>query len=92
MTTAHPTHKQSSFYGARFEERVADRQIIERVFGRMSPKYGACLWLYEHEGFSCPEIAKALHISVAAAKMRLQRARERFLTLYRGEMDGVGAL
>jgi len=86
MTTARPMHKQRSFNGARFEERVADRQIIEQVFRRMSPKYSVCLWLYEHEGFSCPEIAEALHISVSAAKMRLQRARERFLTLYRGEI------
>ena len=92
MTMAHPTHKQSGFDGARFEERVADRQIIERVFGRMSPKSSACLWLYEHEGLSCPEIAEALHISVSAAKMRLQRARERFLALYRGEIGGVEAL
>lgn len=86
MTTARSIQKQSSFNGARFEERVADRQIIERVFQRMPPKYGVCLWLYEHDGLSCLEIAETLHISVSATKMRLQRAREQFLTLYRREI------
>ncbi|HLI05330.1 MAG TPA: RNA polymerase sigma factor [Ktedonobacteraceae bacterium] len=78
--------RQCGIHTARFEERVADRQIIERVFGRMSPKYRVCLWLHEHEGFSCPEIGKRLHISVTAVKMRLKRAREQFLTLYRQEI------
>ncbi len=86
MTTARSIQKQSSFNGARFEERVADRQIIERVFQQMPSKYGICLWLYEHEGLSCREIAQTLHISVSATKMRLQRAREQFLTLYRREI------
>jgi len=86
MTTARSIQKQGRFNEARFEERVADRQIIERVFQRMPPKYGACLWFYEHDGLSCLEIAETLHISVPATKMRLKRAREQFLTLYRKEI------
>ncbi len=78
--------QQDRLNAGRFEERVADRQIIERVFRRMPPKYGVCLWLYEHEGLSCLEVAETLHISVPATKMRLMRAREQFLTLYREEI------
>jgi RNA polymerase sigma-70 factor, ECF subfamily len=86
MTTTRSMHKQGPFNGAQFEERVADCQIIEEVFRQMSPNYSACLWLHKHEGLSCPEIAETLHISVPATKMRLQRAREQFLTLYRKEL------
>ena len=86
MATSRVLQKQGSFTGAQFEERVADRQIIEGVFQQMSPKYRTCLWLHEHEGFSCPEIAEILHISISATKMRLRRAREQFLTLYQREI------
>lgn len=86
VTTTRSLQKQGRFNGALFEERVADRQIIEEVFRQMSPKYGACLWLYEHDGLSCKDVAETLHISVAATKMRLLRAREQFLTLYRKEL------
>src|SRR5439155_21197447 len=55
MTIAHWTHKQSSLDGAGFEERVADLQIIERVFGCMSAKASAGWWLLVHHGLSDPE-------------------------------------
>jgi RNA polymerase sigma-70 factor, ECF subfamily len=74
--------------GARFEQRVADREIVQRVLDRLPPKYAACLLLYEHEGFSCAEIAEVLNVSPSAVKMRLMRARERFITLYKQEVAG----
>lgn len=76
---------QSGVNWARIEERVAEHQIIERVFERLSPNYRACLWLHEYEGFSCLEIGERLHISKGAVKMHLMRACEQFLTLYREE-------
>jgi RNA polymerase sigma-70 factor (ECF subfamily) len=78
--------RQDRSHAGRFEERVAERQIIERVLHQLPSKYSVCLWLYEHEGFSCPEIAKMLNISVTAVKMRLKRARVQFLTLYQREI------
>ena len=45
----------------------------------------SCLLLYEHEGFSCAEIAEVFSVSPSAVKMRLMRARERFITLYKEE-------
>ncbi|MFI5272014.1 MAG: RNA polymerase sigma factor [Ktedonobacterales bacterium] len=74
--------------GGRFEQRVADREIVEAVLHKLPEKYATCLVLYEHEGFSCAEIAEVLKVSPSAVKMRLMRARERFITLYKQETGG----
>jgi RNA polymerase sigma-70 factor, ECF subfamily len=75
--------------GGRFEQRVADREVVERVLRRLPSKYATCLLLYEHEGFSCAEIAEVLKVSPSAVKMRLMRARERFIALYKQETGGL---
>ena len=80
----------SGYDGGRFEQRVADREIVESVLKRLPPKYATCLLLYEHEGFSCAEIAEVLNVSPSAVKMRLMRARERFITIYQQEVNGQG--
>jgi len=77
-----------SYNGGRFEQRVADREIVDKVLSKLPVKYATCLLLYEHEGFSCNEIADVLKISPSAVKMRLMRARERFIALYQQEVDG----
>lgn len=72
--------------GGRFENNVADREIVKHVFEQLPPKYALCLWLYEANGLSCAEIAQVLSISSSAVKMRLMRARERFISLYKQEV------
>jgi len=79
-------YERNGYDGGRFESRVADREIVERVFGQLPQKYASCLWLYENDGLSCAEIAQALNISASAVKMRLMRARERFISLYQKEV------
>ncbi|TMC20606.1 MAG: RNA polymerase sigma factor [Chloroflexi bacterium] len=79
-------HERGGYDGGRFESRVADREIVERVFRQLPPKYASCLWLYENDGHSCAEIAEVLQISPSAVKMRLMRARERFISLYNKEV------
>ncbi|MGH2478396.1 MAG: RNA polymerase sigma factor [Ktedonobacteraceae bacterium] len=79
-------YERGGYDGGRFENRVADREIVERVMSQLQPKYAVCLWLYEHDGLSCAEIAQALNISPSAVKMRLMRARERFIALHRQEV------
>jgi RNA polymerase sigma-70 factor (ECF subfamily) len=79
-------YERGGYDGGRFENRVADREIVERVMSQLQPKYAVCLWLYEHDGLSCAEIAQVLNISPSAVKMRLMRARERFITLHRQEV------
>src|SRR5437667_10584535 len=79
-------YERGSYNGGRFENRVADREIVERIFRELPPKYAVCLWLYENDGLSCAQIAETLNISASAVKMRLMRARERFITLYQQEV------
>lgn len=79
-------YERNGYDGGRFESRVADREIVERVFQQLPPKYSSCLWLYENDGLSCAEIAQVLDISPSAVKMRLMRARERFIALYKKEV------
>src|SRR5581483_443008 len=79
-------YERGRYDGGRFENRVADREIVERVMSQLQPKYAICLWLYEHDGLSCAEIAQVLNISPSAVKMRLMRARERFIALHRQEV------
>jgi RNA polymerase sigma-70 factor (ECF subfamily) len=79
-------YERNGYDGGRFENRVADREIVERVMKQLQPKYAACLWLYENDGLSCAEIAQVLDISASAVKMRLMRARERFIALYKQEV------
>ncbi|HYX51774.1 MAG TPA: sigma-70 region 4 domain-containing protein, partial [Ktedonobacteraceae bacterium] len=79
-------YERGSYDGGRFENRVADREIVQRIFKELPPKYAVCLWLYENDGLSCAQIAETLNISASAVKMRLMRARERFITLYKQEV------
>ncbi len=79
-------YERNGYDGGLFESRVADREIVQRVFGQLPQKYAICLWLYENDGLSCAEIAEVLHISASAVKMRLMRARERFINLYQKEV------
>ena len=80
-------YERGGYDGGRFETRVADREIVERVFKQLPPKYAICLWLYENDGLSCAEIAEVMNISPSAVKMRLMRARERFISLYQKEVS-----
>src|SRR5437660_3211082 len=85
--TVSTLYERGGYDGGRFENRVADREIVQRVMNQLPPKYASCLWLYEHDGLSCAEIAQVLSISPSAVKMRLMRARERFIALHRQEVS-----
>lgn len=87
-TSLHQTRGgYGSYDGACFEERLADREVIERILGQMPAKYSICLWLYEHDGIPCREIAHILQISESSVKMRLMRGRQQFIELYQQEME-----
>src|SRR5438876_1529805 len=87
ISNGNSIYERGGYDGGRFESRVADREIVERVLKQMPPKYAVCLWLYENDGRSCAEIAEILQISASAVKMRLMRARERFINLYKQEVS-----
>jgi RNA polymerase sigma-70 factor (ECF subfamily) len=86
-SSANTLYERGGYDGGRFEARVADREIVEHVLKQMPAKYAICLWLYENDGLSCAEIAQIMNISPSAVKMRLMRARERFISLYHKEVS-----
>src|SRR5438132_2960226 len=63
-------YERGGYDGGRFESRVADREIVERVLKQLPPKYAVCLWLYETDGLACAEIAEILNSSASAVQMR----------------------
>jgi len=64
-----------------FEERVVERDIVQRVLARLPPTSALCL-LLDAEGFSYKEIAETLQESLAAIRSRLSRARQAFQRIY----------
>jgi RNA polymerase sigma-70 factor (ECF subfamily) len=61
---------------------VAERDLMRVALDGLSPQRRAALILREVYGLSCAEVAQALGVSDAAARMTLSRAREQFRTLY----------
>lgn len=69
----------------RLAEQLADRDAIRDALLQLAPRQRAALVLREVYGMSGEEVAAALGISHAAAKMLLSRAREQFRTCYTRE-------
>lgn len=61
---------------------LVERDQVRATLLRLTPQRRAALSLREVYGLSCAEVAKALGISEAAARMTLSRAREQFRALY----------
>jgi RNA polymerase sigma-70 factor (ECF subfamily) len=62
--------------------QFAERSALSGALEGLSAQQRAAFILREHYGHSLAEVASALGVSVAAAKMSLSRARERLRTLY----------
>ena len=69
----------------RLSEQIANRDAIREALLRLIPRQRAALVLREVYGLTGEEVAAALRISHAAAKMLLSRAREQFRACYQGE-------
>jgi RNA polymerase sigma-70 factor (ECF subfamily) len=65
----------------RFEESVAQRDLVNRVLAQLPATSVTCL-LLDAEGFSYREIAEILQGSLSAVRGRLARARRSFQQLY----------
>lgn len=55
---------------------VADRELLERGFGRLKPEQRAVVVLHYYSGFSAGEIARLLGIPEGTARSRLHYATE----------------
>ena len=58
---------------------------LERALGRLAPTARAVLWMYEVEGYSHAEIARAFGRSVSFSKSQLARAHARLRAWYEPE-------
>lgn len=67
--------KGSQSARARTDDRLAARDLAERILSMLPPKDRLAITLREVNGFEIAEIASALGCSRAAAKVRLFRAR-----------------
>jgi RNA polymerase sigma-70 factor (ECF subfamily) len=66
----------------RFEERVIERDLIQRVLAELPTTSVACL-LLDAEGFTYAEIAETLQTSLSAVRSRLARARQALQQAYK---------
>ena len=73
--------EESLISGEHFEERVVQRDLIDRVLEQLPQSSVMCL-LLDAEGFSYREIAETLQDSLSAVRSRLSRARQSFQRLY----------
>src|SRR6185437_5701205 len=65
--------------------RLAESEAIRATLLALPPQQRAALVLREVCGFSCAEVAEALGITLAAAKMTLSRGRDAFRARYTRE-------
>ncbi len=62
--------------------RKETKEQVQAVLNKLSPKYRLCLVLREYQDLSCEEIGEIMHLSRAAVKSTLFRAREQFREVY----------
>jgi RNA polymerase sigma-70 factor (ECF subfamily) len=63
-------------------EAIGERELIGRILNSMTETLRIPLVLCDMDEMSYEEVAKALGISLSAAKMRIKRAREEFRSRY----------
>lgn len=72
------------------ETAAAAADLVRLALGGLSPTLREALLLHGLAGFTAPEVAQILGISLAAAERRISRAKERFRTRYRALADEEG--
>jgi RNA polymerase sigma factor (sigma-70 family) len=80
----HPAELHRYYEPVRFEDQIAEDEVLRAALARLTPEDAALVLLKEVEGFTIAESVKilALDISLEAAKKRFQRASERLRTAY----------
>jgi RNA polymerase sigma-70 factor, ECF subfamily len=65
-----------------FDDQIAEREVLRDALQKLSIEDAACVLLHAVWGLTSTEIAAILDISLAAAKKRLTRARQRLRISY----------
>lgn len=68
-----------------FEGRFVAADGVRRCLAQLAPRDAEVLLLYEYGGFSCVEIASLTGEAPNAVRVRVFRARQRFIRLYERE-------
>jgi RNA polymerase sigma-70 factor (ECF subfamily) len=83
---------EKSFGGQSHREdasrRVELQQILERLMAELEERDQTMLVMKEVEGFSVEEIGEILGLNVNTVKVRLFRARDRLVEIYRKRLQG----
>lgn len=64
-------------------ERCHERDLVQRLLAELSPPLREALLLHGLEGFTAPEVAAILGLSLAASERRISRAKQQFRERYR---------
>jgi RNA polymerase sigma-70 factor, ECF subfamily len=65
-----------------FDDQIVEREVLRNALQKLSIEDAACVLLHAVWGLTSTEIAEILDISLAAAKKRLTRARQRLRASY----------
>jgi RNA polymerase sigma-70 factor (ECF subfamily) len=79
----------SSEKEADFADRVLNREIADRLLGKLDPQHREILWLRFFRDESYDELTKSLRLPIGTVKSRLKRALDRVALLYR-DLGGGG--
>jgi RNA polymerase sigma-70 factor, ECF subfamily len=79
LTTAQPDPTNS----------VADRELLEDAFGRLTPEHRAVVVLHHHLGYPLTEIAATLGIPVGTARSRLHYAVRQLRAALRADLGSA---
>ena len=71
---------------------VADRQLLEDAFGRLSPEHRAVVVLHHHLGYPLTEIAATLGVPVGTARSRLHYAVRQLRTVLDADTVSAAAI
>lgn len=71
-------------------EMLPDCDLVRRALEALSPRLREALLLHSLDGFTAPEVASILGISLAATERRISRAKEQFRHRYDGMLSEEG--
>jgi RNA polymerase sigma-70 factor (ECF subfamily) len=66
-----------------FEDAVAGEELVLKILAGISPPLREAILLHSFSGFTAPEVAEILGVSLAAAERRISRGKEQFRQRYR---------
>lgn len=80
--------KDWEHWPAVFRDSYAERDAINHILKKLTPKERAVMVLRDMEGYPVKEIAEMLHLAPATVRVFSKNGRDKFVRLYLQEFDG----